>query len=73
METSRRIKGPALEFCKFLWFIGIQLLITENHATDRTEYFSETSIYLFGGCSIGVNQFMSGNWFESICYALNHR
>ena len=48
-ETGLRIKGPALEFGLFLKFVGIWLLIAENHGTNQADYFSETFIDLFSG------------------------
>ena len=37
---------------------------------NLADYFSETPKDIFGGCSICVNQFMSGNRFLSICSTL---
>ena len=70
MDTNQGIKGLALEFGEFLHLIWIWLLTTEKPVTNWTEYFSETPIDIFGGCSICVNQFMSGNQFEIICSTL---
>ena len=66
METNKTIKGPEIEFSGFRQFVGIWLLIAANPGTKRVEYFSENPIDIFGGCSIRVNQFMSGNRFESV-------
>ena len=38
--------------------------------TNWAEYFSENHIDIFNGCSICVNQFLSGNRFEKTCFAL---
>ena len=70
MERNQRIKGPALIFGEFLLSLRIWLLIAANPGTNGAEYFCETPIYLFGGCSIHLNQYMSENRFESICSAL---
>ena len=70
VETNRRIKGPDPDFGEFPRLIGIWMLMTENPGTNWTDYFSENPIDLFSGCSICVNQLMSGNSFESICSAL---
>ena len=66
VETNKTIKGPDLDFGEFLRFIGIWLLMTSNPGTNRADYFSENPIDIFSWCSICVNQFMSGNSFESI-------
>ena len=44
--------------------------MTSNHGTNRADYYSKKPIYFLSGCSIGVNQLMSVNSFESICSAL---
>ena len=70
VETNRRIKGPDLDIGEFLQFIGIWLLMTAKPGTNRADYFRINPIDIFNGCSIRVNQFMSGNRFENICSAL---
>ena len=45
--------------------------MTANPGTNRAECFRNNAIDLFSGCSIFVNHFMSGNFFENICYAFN--
>ena len=73
VETNRRIKSPDLDFGKFLRSIGICLFMTSNPGTNQVEYCIKNPIYLFSGCSISVNQFMSDNHFESICSDLKVR
>ena len=70
VETNKTTNGPVLEFGKFLWLIWIWILIIANHAMNWEGYFSDTPIDLFSMCSIRVNHFISGNWFDSICSAL---
>ena len=70
IETNRIIKGPGTEFDEFLRLIGIWMSMTENPGTNWTEYFSKNPIDIFSGCSIYVNQLLSGNSFEGICSAL---
>ena len=65
------IKVPDIDFCEFLWFIGIWLLMTENPGTNRADYFIKNPIDIFSGCLICINQFMSGNHFGNICSAIN--
>ena len=65
VDTKNIIKGPSIEFGEFIWFIGIWLFRTSNPGTTRVEYFSKNPIDVFSGVSIYVNQFMSGNSFES--------
>ena len=64
METNRITKGPDTDFGKFLRLIVIFLLMTENPGTKRADYFSENPIDIFSGCSIFVNQFMSGDFLK---------
>ena len=66
MGKNKRIKGLAIVFSYFLQFVGICMLIKANTVINWAGYFSDTPIDLFGSCSIFVNQFMSGNYFESI-------
>ena len=61
------MKGNDLEFGEFLQLIGIWMVMAENPGTNGVEYYSKNPIDLFSGCSIRVNQFMSGNCFEYIC------
>ena len=70
VETNRIIKGPDLEFGGFLQFIGIWILTTSNSVTNQAEYFSKNPRDILSECSICINQFVSGNRFESICSAL---
>ena len=70
MDTNIIIKGPDIDSGDFLRFIGIWMLITENPGTNQVECFGKNPIYICSGCSIHINQFMSGNCFEIICSAL---
>ena len=70
VETNIIIKVPYLDFGEFLRFIGIWLLIIENPGTNWANYFRKKTIDIFSECSIFVNQFMSGNNFESICSSI---
>ena len=70
VETNKTTNGPVLEFGKFLWLIWIWILIIANHTMNWVKYVSDTSIGIFSVFSIRVNQFISVNWFESICSAL---
>ena len=71
VDTNKIIKGPDLDFGEFLRFIVIWMLMISNPGTNQEEYFSKKPIDMFSGCSISINQFMSGNRFESICSDLN--
>ena len=64
MDTNRIINVPDLDLSEILKFIGIWLLMTANTGTNWAEYFRENAIDIFSGCSIHVNQFMSGNSFK---------
>ena len=64
VDSNRIIKFPDIEFGQLLRFIGIWLLMTENPGTNRAEYFRKNPIDIFSGCSIDVNQLMSGNSFK---------
>ena len=70
MDTNRIIKGPDIDFCEFLQFIGIWVLMTENPGTNQAGYFSGNPIDIFSVCSIRVNHFLSVNRFENICSPL---
>ena len=63
MDTNRIIIGPDIDFGDFPWFVGIYLLIEENSG-KLGRVFRENPIGLFSGCSIRVNQFMSGNFLK---------
>ena len=63
VDTNRKIKLPDIFFGEFLQLSSIVMLMTANPGTDRVEYFSENPIYIFSGCSIRVNKFISGNIF----------
>ena len=60
METNIIIIGPDLDFGEFLRFIGIWFLMIANSGTKCAEYLSENTIDIFSGCSMCVNQYMSG-------------
>ena len=47
------------------WYLNFDNSETWHEAGGG--YFSETPIDIFGGCSICVDQFMSGNIFENVC------
>ena len=64
MNTNRRIKGPVLDVGECLQFIGICLFTTTSPGMKWVDYFRKTPTDIFGGYSISVNQFMSGNSFE---------
>ena len=49
VDTKKIIKGPDLDFGKFLRFIGIYMLMTSNPGTNWSEYFIENPIDLFSG------------------------
>ena len=70
VKENQITNGPVLEFGRLLWLIWILILIIANHAMDWKDYFSVTPIDIFSVCSIHLNQFISGNWFDSICSAL---
>ena len=70
VDTNRRIKGLDLDFYEFLRLIGIGLFMKAYPGTNQAEYFRKNNIDIFSGCSICVNQFMSGNHLENICSTL---
>ena len=45
--------------------------MTEDPVTNWAEYFSENNIDILSECLISINQYFSGDHFESICYAQN--
>ena len=63
VETNRMIKGLDIRFGEFLRLIGIWMLMTANPSTNQAKYFIKNPIDLFVGCSICVNQFVSGIFF----------
>ena len=70
VDTNRIIKGPYLDCGEFLRFVGIWMLMIADSGTNWADYFSENSTDICIGWSICVNQCMSGNYFEIICFAL---